>query len=970
MSARGQLAGLLALALSIGPLSAGEKPQTEPKKAARKKPAAEAKKAKGPPADAPAGEKGETAEQRRERLNKLYQRAEVLYRDGLYREAQKLYAQIALEDPNFRSVNSRLRSIRRRLEEAERREREAQIRRLLEAAEAHFAAANYERAAETCKAVLSIEPNNRRAQRRLAECAGELELRRRMSSILLEAPPGSKRRVIARAKSALAQGPEPGQGGPPKDPAPVVRSAKDLEPAPARTKRIVRPGENVEIIETPSKRAAKAISRPRRFAGDPEGGKLLSQAWALYESADAAKDPRPILRRALDTLAPITVVSSHSQHVKDTATMLRKSITRRLAEGGRALTPEEARRARLYQRYIEAEECFRNKRYAEAIRITGAILDEEKHFPLARHLHQEARLKKHEEELQDQEIEHRITIERRLVEIEEAGVPGDEPAPVDRAPIDLRRRTYEVSSPELEEKLNQRVSVNLIDADLDYFLDLLFRSTGVNIIYNPEVVEGMTITVHVANYPLRQLLDYIAKNHGLMFVTTRDGVLITTPDQPALETFVIPLHYGLVDVTEAPPSAAVDQQGGGQPPIDPPSTSNIEQLVDNFPQLLEWPQGSFTYLDRKMNLLYVRTTREVHQKVIELLEPIDKIPHQVLIKTLFIEVDAEEFESFGIELSVLKDIHIGTCRGGRDLELKKGDILKFPQEALPGITTPDIGAALTIAGVLDEPEFELTLDALQRTGRARTLAAPNVICMNNCTARISVTKDLIYIEDYEVDRADISGTTYGYPYFQQQQQQQQQQFQYPLSSEPIIVPVFAEGEDTGFMLDVSPSIGKDSRYISLTLNPRIREEIPPRLTYELVFPVTRLGTDEDAEDITPTTAEVERPIIGERSLSTKLTVADGSIVVLGGLIQQKKVEIRTKIPILSDIPIIGDFFGRRTYRDKKTNLIIFVQAEIITPTGARYADAGRIDETTSPGGTRPVELEEERAPVVRPGPLP
>jgi len=949
MTARGLLAALLATILSIGQLRAGAAKPTTP---ATPKP--------------PAARKAESPQQRSARLGDLYERAEALYRQRQYRDAQKLYAQIALEQPGYRRVAARIRSIRDRLHDGERRQREARIATLLDDADKHFAAGNYEPAAKAAEQVLAIDPKSPRARRRLAECAGELELHRRMFSIFEVAEPAQgERRVVAQAPSALTRKPTAPPPAPAAGGAPVVRAAThDAKAPPANTTRIVRPGENVETTRPPA-RPGPTPQPPA--APDPAGARLLSQAWDLYQSAKLADDPRPVLRKAMDTLAPITPISGHSQHTKDTAAMLRNSIARRLAQGGRALTAEEAQQARLYGRYLDAEQHYRKKRYGECAAVCREILEQDRSFVMARRLHTQARMKQQQHEFEEKNLEQTLMMERRFADIEDASVPPDDLPPVGRPPIDLERPRYEVASPELEEKLNQRVSVNLIQADLDYFLDLLFRSTGVNIIYNPEVVEGKTITVHVANYPLRQLLDYIARNHGLMFATTRDGVLITTPEEPRLETFVIPLHYGLVDVTVAPESAAVAGQGSASPPIDPPDSSNVEQLVEQFPQLIDWPDGSFTYLDRKMNLLYVRTTREVYQQVLDMLEPIDQIPHQVLIKTLFVEIDLEEFESFGISTTLSDVLKLGKL-GRTKLQINQGEVFKFPTEQLPGLTTPDSGMTLGLTGVLDEPQFEIVLDALQRTGKARTLAAPNVICINNCTARISVTKDLIYVEDYEVDRSDISGTTYGNPW-NYNQQQQQTGGNYPLSSEPIIIPVFAEGEDTGFTLDVAPSIGKDSRYIAMMLNPRIREEIPPRLSFELVFPVTSIQSADDAEDMQPQTATVERPIIGERSVSTKLTVADGAIVVLGGLIQQKKIQVRSKVPILSDIPIIGQFIGRDTYRDKKTNLLIFVEAELITPTGARYTDSGRIDAVRAAEEAARIELEDSAAPpVVRPGP--
>ena len=924
-----------------------------------------------PPAKPPAAA-AETPEQRRARLAKLYADAERTFRDTRYRDAQRLYAQIALEQPNYRNVSGRLRTIRERLADADRKLRQRQVDEHIEAARVYSAAGRHQDAVKACEAALVIDPKNRGAQELLAKATGELELHRRVAALLADPEARAPRpEVLGRARTAVAEqaAAAPEEPGRPAGAAPAVRPAREVEARPPEGRRVVGPGKTIEKVAPP-----RPVARPGAPKADAEGRRLLAKAWDTYQAAMLERDPRPKLRQALDTLAPVTALSGHSRHTKDTAALLRASITRHLAatSGGRAVSPADARKARLYRRYTEAQELFRKKLFADVIRITDEIIAEDPRYTRARRLRQEARRSQLDEERATKVLDNEMRFEKEVTKVEEMGVPREDPPPVARPPFDPTRPTYEVTGPELEEKLNQRISVNLIEADLDYFLDLLFRSTGVNIIYNPEVVADKTITVHVANYPLRQLLDYIARNHDLMFTTTRDGVLITTPEEPQLETFILPLHHGLVDVLEAPPSAAISSgDGGAEEPLEPPTTSNVESLVEQFPQLIDWPQGSFTYLDRKMNILYARTTRNAYKEVVRLIESIDKQPVQVLIKTLFIEVDANEFETFGAEAKLSTPFDLGSL-GSVKLNANAGDILKFPGEALPGESAPLSGGTVTLAGVLDEPQFEVTLDALQRVSKSRTLAAPNVICMNNCTARMSVTKDLVYVEDYEVDRSDISGTTYGNPYYQQQQQQQQQPYQ-PLSSEPIIIPVFAEGEDVGFTLDVTVSVGEDTRFITMTLNPRIREEVPPRLTFDLVFPVTQYQqqqttTNGDTEPPEPVKATVERPIVAERSLSTKLVVADGSIVALGGLIQQSKIQIRSKIPILSDIPIIGQFIGRRTYRDRKTNLIVFVQAQIITPSGALYSDSGKTDTGAEPRPTRRVAVEEGRPPAVRAGP--
>jgi len=980
MSVRGLSAGLLVLAFGAAWLGAGEAPKAptppspEPAKPA---PPSDAKPAPKPGKTAVAPKTSETAAQRADRLGKVYDGAELLYKDDFLREAQKAYAQVALEDPGFRRVASRLSDLRHRLEAEERRDRQTQAAHLLDAADAYFASANYEASANACESVLAIDDKNARAQRRLRDCAAELELRRRVTSVFSDTAAPGDREVVAQAKTAL-DGNAPADEAPPKNVAPAVRTAKDFAPAPPKSTRVVRPGENTEG-EPLAPATAKGPSNGRPH--DPEGSRLVGEAWDLYQSAKSAKDPRPALRKALDILTPVTPTSSYSQQTKDTASLLRSSIARRLADEGRGVSPEEARRIRLYQRFAQAEEAFRSGRFNDALAITDEILAEDKTFSLARNLNQEARIRQHDLQALETEIEHEIILDKLFAGVNAASVPPEPTPPVGRPGIDLKRPAAEIATPELEEKLNQRVSVNLIQADLDYVLDLLFRSTGVNIIYNPDVVQGKQITIHVANYPLKQLLDYIAANHGMVFSKTPDGVLITTPDQPRLETFVVPLRYGIVDVTKAPPTGGDLSKGGSAKPIDPETSSNLEQVLDKLDALTGWAQGSSYYLDRLMNIVYFRTTREDYQKVLQILDAVDQIPVNILIKAMFIEISANDFESYGVEGALTARQITTTIPDPADptktITSTKDDpdsrvVAKysFPADGFP---KGEQAGTITFAGVCGPNQYKLTLSALQRMGRSRVLTAPNIICMNNCTAAIAVTTTLIYIEDYEVDRSDISGSTVGSNY--------NPSTGLPisgvggLSSEPILIPVFSKDEYEGFMFDVTASVGQDTRFVTLSLNPRIRTKID-EVTFDVVLPSTTTTTTAGAgSGATSTTGAtnnkvtIVRPILDERSLSTKLTVADGHVVALGGMMVHHKTAVRDKIPILGDIPILGSLFTKRSYIDDRRNLLIFLECQVITPTGARYADSGRIDEFAPPPKAEPrVGLREEKAPTVRAAP--
>ncbi|MCQ9208791.1 MAG: type II and III secretion system protein, partial [Omnitrophica bacterium] len=67
--------------------------------------------------------------------------------------------------------------------------------------------------------------------------------------------------------------------------------------------------------------------------------------------------------------------------------------------------------------------------------------------------------------------------------------------------------------------------------------------------------------------------------------------------------------------------------------------------------------------------------------------------------------------------------------------------------------------------------------------------------------------------------------------------------------------------------------------------------------------------------------------------STSVVVTNGETVALGGLIKETTTKTITKVPFLGDIPILGYLFRKQNDSIVRKNLLIFVTASIITPSG-------------------------------------
>jgi len=142
-------------------------------------------------------------------------------------------------------------------------------------------------------------------------------------------------------------------------------------------------------------------------------------------------------------------------------------------------------------------------------------------------------------------------------------------------------------------------------------------------------------------------------------------------------------------------------------------------------------------------------------------------------------------------------------------------------------------------------------------------------------------------------------------------------------------------QDIGIALDVRPQINAGGT-IKLTL----RQEVSSIATSIV-------------------TQNIPDIILNKREINTTVTVDDGQIIALGGLIDENERRAIEKVPLLGDIPLLGNLFRSRSRDRTKTNLMVFIRPTIIRNaedaaklTGDRYqyvrAEQARREATADP----------------------
>jgi general secretion pathway protein D len=110
--------------------------------------------------------------------------------------------------------------------------------------------------------------------------------------------------------------------------------------------------------------------------------------------------------------------------------------------------------------------------------------------------------------------------------------------------------------------------------------------------------------------------------------------------------------------------------------------------------------------------------------------------------------------------------------------------------------------------------------------------------------------------------------------------------------------------DTGVILSVTPHVNDNGR--------------------------VQLNLEQEVSTATPTTTStIQSPTIQQRRVRTTVAVADGETVALGGLIQESDTVNRNSVPVLGDIPMLGNAFGTKDDQINRTELLILIRPCVV-----------------------------------------
>ena len=436
----------------------------------------------------------------------------------------------------------------------------------------------------------------------------------------------------------------------------------------------------------------------------------------------------------------------------------------------------------------------------------------------------------------------------------------------------------------------EKLSLNFQNIEVRALLQVIADFTNFNVVTSDTVTGN--VTLRLKDVPWDQALDIILQAKGLGLRKSGNVILIAPKDELAakekadlesklqiaalepVRTQAFQLNYTKAEEISKGLTGQNSGQGGGGG-----SGSTTTRILS--------PRGSVLY-ETRTNQLFVSDTPSKLQEIQELIAKIDIPVRQVLIEARIVEADDSFGRSLGVRLGV-NDARTGNNAGfgvggsqrvaiGGNLNVvgnRTGQTASVPLLNDTNFLNLPASAqggflpatfALSLFGSGLNRFLNLELSALEADGRGKVVSSPRIVTADQIKAVIQQGTKIPY------QRATSSGAT------------------------------SIEFVDATLKLDVTPQITPEGNVI--------------------------LDVNVNKDSVGAVTNNV--PSIDTKSIQTQVLVENGGTVVIGGIFEQTDRSDVAQVPLLGDIPVVGNLFKTRTNSSRKTELLIFLTPKVVS----------------------------------------
>ena len=440
----------------------------------------------------------------------------------------------------------------------------------------------------------------------------------------------------------------------------------------------------------------------------------------------------------------------------------------------------------------------------------------------------------------------------------------------------------------LEEALTAYEQAAEADPDLAEALTGITQVTAQQLSAKSIGTSSQPITLRFQNAKLKEVFQVVARTAGLNVIFDKE-----VPDDP-VTVFIKDMSFdealNLILNTNNVTAQRLNRNTLLILPNTKPKQAQYQDLmirtfylshakakdVANLVRLMI--DGKRVYVDEKINALVIRDEPAKLQLAERALNAVDRPDPEVLLDVEILEVDRNKSLKYGVNFAKVAAGAVVPPGFNGTVSTTSPTTSQFTFQQLASLGT---GSYLfTIPG-------SVLVDFFRNDTNAKTLAAPKLRVLNNKPASIQVgDKQPILLSTTNVLPGQAATGAV------------------PTTSTVTSI----EFKDTGVKLTVEPTIHLDDQ-----------------LTLKLKVEVTRLGDQVTLQ----TSPLIQQFRFGTRTAETVLMLRDDETIVLGGLIQDDVKKNRQSVPILGDIPLIGQFFSTTQEDTVTTEIVLTITPHII-----------------------------------------
>jgi len=514
-----------------------------------------------------------------------------------------------------------------------------------------------------------------------------------------------------------------------------------------------------------------------------------------------------------------------------------------------------------------------------------------------------------------------------------------------------------------------RFDVNVQDAPARTFFEGVVDGTPYNIVLEPGI--SGSITLKLKNVTIPEVLDAVREAYGYDYRRMPSGFVIVPP---AMQTRMFQVNY--LDVERrgtsrtrvasgqtgqssnaatpgTPGSGSADPNSQGL--SEPPGTVFSSQNMKNADHVREitgtsistrsssdfWPDleaslksligtegGRAIVINAQSGIIAVRATPRELRDVQQFLDKVQNIStRQVLLEAKIVEVELSNGFQAGINWAAIGQSG-GRTVSGFQTNPQQGfgtnatTLLNQPSTAQtvgPGnpvtsTVTNALGGAFAVA--VNTGSFNAYVDLLSTQGKTKVLSSPRVSTLNNQKAVIKAGFDEYFITG--VSSNTVVGTASS------------------TANNLDLAPFFS-----GVALDVTPQVSEDGEII-LHIHPTVSDVSSQLLT---------VTVSNQSNSLPLAYTEV-------READSIVKAKSGQLIVIGGLMRSTHNVQDYKVPLLGDIPLLGQLFRSQQKQDDRSELVILLRPVVIN-------DDGQWNEFTKDGEARAEDIDAKTRAILR-----